>query len=112
LKLKCFYCSRLFKKKNEIFRNELNYPLCEDCFKGLIDDDWRDDGIDNVINDVKNKFNGKYNNFLKDLHKKCDICEDCNTWYLKDCLIEIDGKMYCEGCLEDKDKKELIKKWK
>ncbi len=109
MKLKCFHCGKKFEKREDIFRNSLNYPLCRDCLFEDLEWDWDDEFLDDLIDDIKNKFDGKYIKWFREFHEKNEECIGCRgkeydkMFYPKDQLLEIDGKNYCECCIEERE---------
>lgn len=111
MSLKCFRCGTVFKDKKEIFRNSSNHPTCEGCLWDSLTIDWCEDFIDDIITEIRDKFNGNYKRWKKNFDDSMELCVGCsekrydNIYYHKDMLIEIDGKKYCESCVEVNDKK-------
>lgn len=108
MKLKCFRCKKRFKERKDIFRTSSNHPICEECFWVYLLNDWEDEFIERIIQEVRDKFNGKYNRWKENFFKtmvKCDGCKDKyydEMYYVKETIIEINGKKYCECCVEEK----------
>ena len=101
-KLKCFHCGQNFKNKTEVFKGRLGWPICENCCYENIDMDF--DDAEQIIEQLKSRFNRNYNRFLKYLTKECKICPECNTYYPKDEFIE----NICQCCFEIKMDNEKI----
>lgn len=106
MNLHCFNCGYEFKEKKEIFRTSLNYPFCEECFYDWLLDEWDDDYIESVITEIKENFNGNYTRWKKKFFETMERCDGCsgkyydNMYYPKEDLSEINGKNYCESCIE------------
>ena len=105
-KLRCFTCTQPFKSKEEIFRGEKNYPICQDCLIESLEDFWVDDFAEHIFDEIKNKFGKKYTKWYKWFHKnhtKCDGEHNNYDLYYEenDCITEINGKNYCRDCIDN-----------
>jgi hypothetical protein len=113
MKLRCFNCGYKFKNRNEVFRDKNNYPLCEDCLYEDLDDEWDNDYIDEIIKDVAKDFKGNYKKFKINFYETMDKCDGCSgkqydpMYYPKDSMTEINGKKYCEMCMDEIDNKRV-----
>jgi len=105
-KLRCFVRGEKFDSKEEVFRNQFDYPICEDCLYEELDHDWDDEYIETIISYLKSKFNRNYNKFQKwffENHTECDgEHTDYDPFYeLNDRIVVIDGKNYCSYCIDE-----------
>ena len=111
IKIKCFGNSyHEFNSKEDIFRDENNYPVCADCLKESLMDYWDDDFADYIFNEIKNNFDRKYNRWSKwffEYHVICDGYgidaheDNYDNYYVhKDLITVIDGKNYCGQCID------------
>src|SRR4030042_6194366 len=113
MKLRCFRCGRKFKNKNEVYRDLSGWPLCEECLYEDISDEWDNDYIDEIIKDITKKFNRNYERFYDDFFETMEECNGCSekdndiTYYPKDSMTEINGKKYCEMCMDEIDNKKV-----
>ena len=98
--MRCFHCGQKFKNKTEVFRGISGWPICEDC---CYDDIFFDDA-EQIIEQLKTRFNNNYNRFLKYLKTECKICPECDTYYPIDEFIE----NICQCCFENKIDNEKI----
>lgn len=106
-RLRCFDCTQQFKDKKEIFRNCNGHPKCEDCFREELDFEWAEEFTDTIIREVRDMFNGSYNKWHKDFFENNEECAGEHEYYdpmyfPKDQLTEVDGKKYCEICMEER----------
>jgi hypothetical protein len=110
--LTCFNCGFKFKERKDIFRNSLNYPLCKECFGESLEFAWGDEFIESIIEDIQKNFNGNYNRWKKNFDETMELCDGCSgkyydkMYYPKEMIIEINGKKYCETCIEIMEEKE------
>lgn len=101
-KLKCFRCGTKFdyyigKKlvRCQVYRDEYNYPVCEECLHEIINDCWDED--DSVFYSVKNRYDNSYKKFMEDvIFYDCVACGCSYGRYktdIADCCPEC-GKEY------------------
>lgn len=108
-KLKCFTCTLKFKRKSEIFRDFNNYPICKDCLREELFEDWDDDFYEYVLSEIEKNFNRSYAKWSKWFYKNHETCDgehDIDWYILKKDLIEIDGNKYCPACVDLMNKEE------
>jgi len=96
-KLHCFRCGYLIKKGEVCRSRDDAHPICLNCLEDDIYDDF-EFGEDYVFDEVINRFKGNYKKYWKWLEETHKICDQCNTWTLKENFIE-DMNM-CENCVE------------
>ena len=110
IKIKCFNNSyHKFNSKEDIFRDESNYPVCADCFIEYLQDYWDDEFAEYIFNEIKNKFNRNYNKWQKWFFENHTICDgesemhnDYDDYYEhNDNITVIDGKNYCSLCIDE-----------
>lgn len=102
---KCFICN-IPLKEEDVYRDQAHRPMCEDCLYEQLGEYWEDYYIDDIISDIKEKFNGDYRKWkvwFKANHTICDGFHDIEWWARNDEITEIDGLFYCESCLEELD---------
>jgi hypothetical protein len=113
-RLKCFRCEKKFKYGKDVFRNAENYPMCEDCFVEMLEEYWDYDFVMDMIHDIKEKFNRKYNKWLTWFHKNNTLCdgdhEEYSVFYeVNKEITIINGKKYCRDCIEYMKSEGIIK---
>ncbi len=105
-KLRCFNCTRKFRSKEEVWRDNNGFPICKCCLEDvLLYDDWDDDSIDYVMDDIENKFKKNYKNWQKWFYANHSICQGEHRTYsryywLTEQMAEVDGKLFCPGCMD------------
>ena len=111
-KLRCFGCGYTFKSKEEVYRDLNGIPKCEDCMWEYLDDEWDSDCKDDILIEIKTKFNGRYKRFKNWYFENFIECAGDHNydglWINKNDAVVIDGKNYCEYCaeeMENNDKK-------
>ena len=106
MKLKCFTCGTRFEKKEDVFRDSKNYPICETCLIEFMEVDWAYEFVEFTIDNIKNKFNRSHNKWEKwffENHTECNgEHDDYDPYYEEnDSITEIKGKKYCRVCIEE-----------
>lgn len=103
LKLKCFNCKRGFKHRSDVFRDSNNYPICEDCLYEELEF-WEDDFREQIIDEIKLRFNRNYKRWEKWFFENHEICDgplhDIEWYTPKKDLVEWDGNKYCLACVD------------
>ena len=105
-KLKCFVRGCVFKSKEDVFRDEFGFPICKDCLWELLYDNWEDEYLEYIIEEIEKNFNRSYNKWNKwyyENHILCDGEHDDYSYYYehKDRITTIDGKNYCSKCIDE-----------
>jgi len=113
-RLRCFNCKKKFKYGNDVFRNAKNIPLCETCLIEQLEENWHEEFVEQMIHDIKKKFNRKYNKWFKWFHKNNTLCdgehEDYSDFYeLNKEITTIKGKNYCINCIDYMKEENIIK---
>ena len=107
IKIKCFNNSyHKFYSKNDIFRDESNYPVCADCLIEFLEEFWDDEFAEHIFYEIKNKFNRNYNKWQKWFFENHILCDGEHIHYddyyeHKDSITIIDGKNYCSRCIDE-----------
>lgn len=111
-KLSCFNCGSQFKSKEEVFRDQNNYPICEDCLcEWLADNFWEEyDDAEYTIRELKTKFNRSFRKWEKWFYNNHVVCDEKHDYYAnfyvhKDEITVIDGKNYCSICIDNMEDK-------
>ena len=103
IKLKCFRCGIRFKDKKSIFRDLLGYPICEEHLWEDVSSYWSDEFIEDILVDIRNKFNGNYKKWKRwyfKTHTQCDGEHELEWWVPNEELTEVDGSKYCMDCID------------
>ncbi|MBD3197509.1 MAG: hypothetical protein GF317_20820 [Candidatus Lokiarchaeota archaeon] len=105
--LRCFYRSHKFKSKDQVYRDENEYPICRECLEEYLYDCgfWQDAAVEWILQELdKPEFNRNYKKFKKYYEQNYVCCEGEHgydeLWRHKDDMNEINGKYYCELCIE------------
>lgn len=103
---RCFRCTHQFQNGETIFRDLNGWPKCESCFEDYIYDewDWEGDNYKRFVEAVKKDFNGNYKKWHANFYATHSICQgdhDGSFYYPTDHMEEINGKLYCSGCVDD-----------
>lgn len=113
--MKCFSCRKFnFETKKDIFRDLNGYPICESCLEEQLCDEWDDEFVRSIIDDIKKEFNQNYAKWYQNFFETNEPCAGKNKahanydiyYFPKKEMTDIDGKKYCPSCIDEMYEKE------